>query len=359
MALCSTVLKFDLRESIGGEGQNSTVYKAFDPQLNADLVVKKVAKQLIIDDYQSIDESNFYIESRILYECKHPNVMEIQYASEDEESIYFSMPFCKRGSLNSIINTRYLTVKEIVKYSLEFLLGLHYIHTKGLIHFDVKPTNILIDNNNKSIITDFGLAKYTDLYGFVRPNKIYSSHKPPEGFSNSGYTNKSDIYQAGLTIYRMCNGNDKYYEEYNLWKNKGQVEEAISKGKFPDRNYYLPHIPARLRKFINKAMNVDLDKRYDNILDMINDISSIDKNLEWEYNKDANTHSMVWSIYNEAKTHINRIELIDKGNNTSEIIGRKTRVKDSDTKNIIKWNIKSIESNKAFKQIETFMKEYK
>jgi serine/threonine protein kinase len=359
MGLCCTVLKFDLRESIGSEGLNSTVYKAYDHQLNANLVVKKVKKKLIIEDYKSIDESNFYNESRILYECKHPNIMEIQYASEDKESIYFSMPFCKNGSLNSIINSRYLTVKEIIKYSLEFLLGLHYIHTKGLIHFDVKPTNILIDNNNKAIVTDFGLAKYTDLYGFVRPNKIYTSHKPPEGFNYSGYTNKADIYQAGITLYRMCNGNKKYKEDYRAWSSSGRLQEAISNGNFPDRNFYLPHIPSRLRRIINKAMNIDLNKRYETILDMINDISSIDKNLDWQYNENANVHSKTWSILNASATHLNVIELIDLGNNISKITGKKIRLKDNNTQNNKKWNVKSIETNKAFKQIEAFIKEYK
>lgn len=358
MGLCCTVLKFDLREAIGSEGLNSTVYKAYDPQLNANLVVKKVSKKSIIEDYNSIDESNFYNESRMLYECKHPNVMEIQYASEDEEFIYFSMPLCKNGSLNSILNRRYLTVKEIIKYSLEFLSGLHYIHTKGLIHFDIKPTNILIDNNNKAVVTDFGLAKYTDLYGLVRPNKIYSPHKPPEGFRYSDYTNKADIYQAGLTMYRMCNGNRIYKSMRDEFHKKGILKDAIEKGMFPNRKFYLPHIPLQLRKIINKALNLDPDERYDTILDMINDIARIDKNLNWEYNENANEHSMSWSILNMSETHLNRIELINRGNNISEISGKKIRLSDNNVQSINKWSVKSINNNKAFKQIETFIKEY-
>jgi len=271
MGLCYTTLKFDLLERIGGgEGENSVVYKAFDPQLNAYLVIKKIMKKYGIKD------SNYFDESRILYECKHSNIMEIRYASEDEEALYFSMPICKNGSLNNIIEKKYLSVKEIIKYSLEFLLGIHYIHTKELIHFDIKPTNILIDNNNKAIVTDFGLARYTDLLGFAKPNVTYYSHQPPEGFTYLDYTNKSDIYQAGVTMYRMCTCNKMFNLMFNDLKSKGKLKNAIENGKFPDRNFYLPYIPVQLIKVINKAMSIDVDKRYDTILDMINDISKIE-----------------------------------------------------------------------------------
>lgn len=359
MGLCCTELKFDLKESIGKEGLNSTVYKAFDPQLNANLVIKKILKKAIIEDYNSIDESNFFNESRILYNVGHPNVMEIQYASEDKDAIYLSMPYCKNGSLNGLLNKKFLTVKEIVKYSLEFLSGIHYIHTKKLIHFDIKPTNIMINDNNKAVVTDFGLAKYIDSYGLARPNKIYNSHRPPEAYKYTDFSNKADIYQAGVTLYRMCNGNDVFHNMYNYWLSKGELKEAISKGKFPDRKFYLPHIPLKLRKIINRAISVDVDKRYDTVLDMINDISSIEENLDWVYNEYKNKCLRTWSIFNEGKTHINRIKLVDKGNNIYDILGEKTRLKDNNTSKINNWTIKDINDlSNAFKNIEKFIKKY-
>lgn len=359
MGLCCTELKFKLVEKLGeDEGQNSSVYMALDPQLNAELVVKQVLKKSIIEDYQSIDESNFYNESRILYDTKHPNIMEIRYASEDKDYIYYSMPFCKKGSLNALIDKRYLTVKEIIKYSLEFLSGLHYVHTKKLIHFDIKPTNIMIDNNNKAIVTDFGLAKYIDKYGLARPNKLYYKHTPPEAYSYGDFTNKSDIYQAGIVLYRMCNGNDNLKVQYDLWKSKGQLKQAIQKGIFPDRKFYLPHIPLKLRKIINKAMNVDVDERYETILDMINDISSIEENLNWVYNESKNKHSMNWNIINDKETHINRIELL-KNKDKWDITGKKVRISDNNKSNINPWTfIGNNNLDEAFKKVQKIIKDY-
>lgn len=356
MSLCCTELKFELKESIGAEGMNSTVYKAFDPQLNADLVVKRVSKKSIIEDYKSIDESNFFNESRILYETRHPNIMELQYASEDKEYVYFSMPYYKNGSLNSLLNIKFLTVKEIIKYSLEFLSGIHYIHTKNLIHFDIKPTNIMINNNGKAIVADFGLAKYIDSFGLAKPNKLYNSHTPPEARKYSDFSNKADIYQAGLTLYRMCNGNEYFNYMYDHWRREGSLGVAIVQGKFPDRKYYLPHIPSKLRKIINKAINIDVDKRYNTILDMINDIAKVEENLDWVYNEDKNKCLRSWSNLNKKNTHINRIYLVKKDNNLYEVYAKKIRISDQTMNKVNDWNKSNINLPNAFEIIEDFIK---
>lgn len=357
MGLCCTTLNIDIGDKLGeNEGQNSAVFKAYDPQLNAELVIKKIPKQLIFEDYECIDESNFYNESRILYETRHPNVMEIRYASEDEEYIYYSMPFCKNGSLNATLNERFLTVKEIIKYSLEFLSGIHYIHTKRLIHFDIKPTNIMIDNNNKAIVTDFGLAKYTDSYGLATPNKLYSSHRPPEALQYLDFTNRADIYQAGVTLYRMCNGNELFCNQYDDWLSRGEINTAINSGNFPKRDLYLPHIPLKLKRIVNRAMNIDVDERYESILDMINDISSIEENLNWVYNENKNKHSATWDNLNDKGTHINRIELIKVGEKYN-IEGKKIKLSDNSVQRINTWtktNCKDI--NEAYKFIQGIIK---
>lgn len=66
----------------------------------------------------------------MLYATEHPNIMGVKYATQDEHYIYISMDFYKNGSLNSLLQKRFLTVREIIKYSLEFLSGLHFMHTK-------------------------------------------------------------------------------------------------------------------------------------------------------------------------------------------------------------------------------------
>ncbi len=295
-----TRLSFERGKDIGGtEGRNSEVFHARDLQLDANIVVKKIKKT----DFKHQDE--FYTEAKMLYATQHPNIAEIRYACEDDEHIYLSMPFYKNGSINTLLEQRFLCVRDVIKYSIELLSGVHYIHTKGLLHFDIKPTNILINNSDTAMLTDFGLAKYVDDYGFATPDKMYRSHTSPEMLIRRSLDTYADIYQCGLTLYRMCNGNDDFKEQL-----KTLSQHTLEKGLFPNRKKFLPHIPTSLRNVIKKALAVDIKDRYITILDMINDLSKIDKNLDWLYTVDVSTRTHVWTI-EEEKT-IKRISLYEK-----------------------------------------------
>ncbi len=340
------------------EGKNSKVFIAHDEQLGSDFIMKVIAKKDIYKDYNCNDASNLFNESKILYCVKHPNIMEIQHASYDADNVCFVMPICKNGSINSLIEQRYLTSREIIKYSLEFLSGLHYIHTKKLIHFDIKPTNILIDNNGKAILTDFGLSKFVDAYGFAQPNKIYQTHKPPEGCDDyKFYTNLSDIYQAGVTIYRLCNGNVIYKKQYE-GKTLGELEKNIKKGIFPDRKFYLPHISQQLRVIINKAMHINPDKRFQTVLDLMNKLSNIADNhiLDWRYETLANIEK--WSIINNNMTHLDQIVLEHVSDTEYRITGFKKRLKDGNITNHNTWKACLKSLNDAYKTVEALIEEY-
>lgn len=344
-----TNMNLQMIRELNNEGKNSNVYIMKDTQLNADLVVKCIPKKYFFNP----DE--YFNEAAILYNVQHPNIAKIQHATEDNNNVYFSMPFYKKGSIESLINTRFLTIKEIIQFSLDFLNGLHFVHTKELIHFDIKPTNILIDDNGKAILTDFGLSKYTDNNGLSFPDKIYPFHIPPEMLQGSVMSNKADIYQVGMTLYRMCNGNENYSLQLNKYSSDSEFKDDVIKGKFPDRNFYLPHIPKKLRKIINKALNVNTDDRYKTVLDLSNELSTIDKNLKIVYSKDKNTRSENW-VYPSSGTHDNCINLC-KNVNAYDIIVEKVRKTDNK-----RFKIRSLCSNgykrknDALKYIEKILK---
>lgn len=227
-----TQLTFEFIREIGGEGLNSKAFLARDIQLDSQIVVKSILKS----DFEL--KEDYFNESKMLYSSRHPNIMVINYACEDVDKIYLSMPYHSRGSLNTLMNKRFLSVREIVKYSLDFLSGLHFVHTKKLVHFDIKPTNIIIDDSNRALLTDFGLTKYTDANGFASPDKIYMKHYVPDALVTTTLTNQYDIYQAGLTLYRMCNGNDDFNSQCT-----SLTQENVMNGTFPLRDKFLPHIP--------------------------------------------------------------------------------------------------------------------
>ncbi|MHA6529139.1 serine/threonine-protein kinase [Paenibacillus sp. BAC0078] len=346
--IVSSVIKFERLHDIGNqEGQNSKVYLAQDLQLDAQLVVKEVpiVAGRVLDEY--------FEEARILYASSHPHIMELQYASQDTQNVYLTMPYLKNGSLNSLMEERYLTVKEIIKYGLDFLSGVHYIHTKGLIHFDIKPTNVLINDNNSAILTDFGLTKFTDASGIAEPDNMYIPHAPPEEAFRDKHTNHFDIYQCGLTLYRMCNGNEHFDEQLSSYMTRHDFEQAVQLGNFPNRKSYLPHIPLALRNIINKALSVDISDRYNTILDMMNDLSRIDKCLAWVYNRDKIAGTHVWTLPDEKGTH--EIHLFEDTNKWVTV-GKRVVTKEMRKK---EWCQEFKKFPDAMKAVEQFIKKHK
>lgn len=270
-------IKFTKSRDIGNaEGKNSNVFLAIDDQLGDELVIKQMEKA-------KFNPVEYFSESKMLYASKHPNIVEIQYASQDKDNIYLAMPFYANGSLNSVAEKQFLTVREIIKYSLDLLSAVSYIHSRGLLHLDIKPTNILLDASGKAVLTDFGLSRYMDVNGIADQPINYQLHSDPERYLHSGRTVQSDIYQVGLTMYRLCNGVGILTQQLGVMgiDNANKLMENTINGKFPDRRHFMPHIPKKLQKIILKALEVDPSKRYSNTITMMNDLSVIDNNLDW------------------------------------------------------------------------------
>lgn len=333
----TTFIYFKKTGEIGdNEGKNSTVFKAKDEQLGDELVIKKIEKK-------RFKTKEYFSESNMLYASKHSNIVEIQYASQDDEYIYLAMPYYKKGSLNSIAKNRFLSLREIIKYSLDLLSGVNYIHSKGLLHLDIKPSNILLDATGRAVLADFGLARYTDNNGIADQPYAYTHHRDPESLQNSARTVQSDIYQIGLTMYRLCNGIDilqKQIIAQNITDSKS-FETAVKNAKFPDRRFFLPHVPKKLQKIILTALNSDTNKRYGNTIEMMNEISVLDCNLDWVYTGDAGS-----PYYKQIDNYIINIEVSsDKSiicTKTNLTTGKKTKIH----KYCIKSNLKKEEIEK-------------
>lgn len=280
----NSLLSFTLNNQIGSGGE-AEVYLATDHQLNAKIVIKKIPKS----NFSDIEK--FFEESKKLYLTTHHNIVKIMYGSQDNNFVYLALPHYKNGSLKGLIDRRFLTSREIIRYSLQFLSGLNNIHSKGLIHFDIKPENILIDESNKALISDFGLAEYMGHYGFATVNGTTPIFAPPELFTQAQHNIKFDIYQAGITLYRMCIGDVTFFQQVNdAFISRGITDQVhfinnLTREKFPKRNYFLPHIPKPLRNVVKRAIKADPNNRYNSILEMLNDISKIEIANDWAYLK--------------------------------------------------------------------------
>jgi len=338
IGLYTAELNFETIREIGQEGRNSQVFLAHDKQLDGEIVVKKIEKTKLPN------ANEYYREAKILYASTHPYVVRVNYGCSDSDHIYIAMPFYKNGSLKQLIDSRYLSIREVIRYSIQFLSGLNNIHSKGLLHFDIKPDNILLSDSNEALLSDFGLSKAMDNFGFANPDGIYPRQVPPETFSTTQKTLHFDIYLAGLTIYRLLNGNAHYYSQL-VYPTQQDYIQAITSGNFPNRNSYLPHIPLKLQRTINKALSVNISDRHQSVLELINDLSSIEENLDWVYSKTP--HSEVWVKNNSEKSHEITLDISQPNRpqivtyKTMQHSGRKSRVADHCHTNLSQNNVLS------------------
>lgn len=276
-------VSFQLNNEIGQEGSNSKTYLAHDSQLDAQIVVKKVLKASL----PSVDQ--YFEESRTLYLGTHPNVVQLHYACQDNDHIYIAMPYYSRGSLNALMDSRFLTVREIVTLGCQIAAGLHNIHSKGLIHFDIKPDNILLSDRGEALVSDFGLSRRINRTGIAGQDRLYFKMCPPESYKSDEHDVRFDIYQLGLTLYRMCAGNAEFYRQFAQFGvststfDSNAFKVAVRNGQFPDRSKLPEHIPARLRSVIKGCLEPDLANRTRAAIEVANGLAQVDEKLDWHY----------------------------------------------------------------------------
>lgn len=197
------------------------------------------------------------------------------------------MPFFKNGSLKTKLSNTVLTVREIITLSTQFLSGLHNIHSKGLIHFDIKPDNVLLSSRGEAMVSDFGLAKQTFFSGVAGQDRIYGKMTPPEAFGAEEYTRQFDIYQAGLTIYRLCVDDDAFYQQFgefldNGVVNRDQFRHAVLNSQFPSLDCFPEHIPQRLIATIRTCLAREPQARFFSASEIVNSFADVEGELlDW------------------------------------------------------------------------------
>jgi len=338
LGLYTANLNFETTQEIGQQGRNSKVFLAHDKQLDGEIVVKRIEKT----KFQNADE--FYKEAKILYSSTHHNVVRVNYGCEDAQYIYIAMPYYKNGSLKTLITSKFLTVREVLRYSIQFLSGLNHIHTKGLMHFDIKSDNILLSDSDEALLADFGLAKAMNNLGLAEQGVVYPRQIPPEKFSQAEFSIQYDIYLAGLTIYRLLNGDQHYIKQF-AFTSLDDYKQSIVTGAFPDRNSYLHHVPLKLRRIVNRTLEVDPQQRQKNVLELINELSDVDENLDWRYSIAAGRQNWESDDSNrKISIHLeqNGTNLDLKSYKEIKASGRSTRITDHCHSNLTTSNFTSV-----------------
>jgi serine/threonine protein kinase len=269
--------RYQQLELIGtGDGMNSSVFRAFDPYLRRYIAVKEISKSRFGNDFDS-----YCNEARTMFEVSDPNVVGIEYVCETPDHIALALPYFAKGSLKERIKDGPLALKEFMKITQGILAGVARIHRDRLLHLDLKPANILFDDSDKPLIADFGQCRRVSSSGIVRFPDVYKWTMPPEVWNTHVAIVESDIYQLGSLLYRCANGEPVYKSQKAALASTDELQRQVSRGRFPDMRFFLPHVPKRLRTIIRKAMQVAPENRYRSASDFAATLGRVPLPLNW------------------------------------------------------------------------------
>lgn len=265
--------RYEIIEKVG-EGGMAIVYKAKCHLLN-----RYVAIKVLRDEFTNDEDfiRKFKRESQAAASLSHPNILNIYDVGveeiENKKIHYIVMEFIDGKTLKEVIKGKgKLTVNETIYYSLQMAEALQHAHRNHIVHRDIKPHNMMIAEDNRIKVTDFGIARaVTSSTVTTTSNVLGSVHYFSPEQARGGYTDeKSDIYSLGIVMYEMITGKVPYDGESPISVALKHIQSDI----VPPRDLD-PSIPANLEAIILKCVQKRQSDRYNNAADLIQDLKSI------------------------------------------------------------------------------------
>src|SRR3989454_1369331 len=195
--------RYKIEEPLG-VGGSSQVYLARDQALNRDVALK------VLDPGAAADgnlRKMFVKEARALAQLSHPNIVAVYDVGEVDGSPFIVMEYLAGGSLKQKIEgTGPLKTGEAVRVAVDVANGLAFAHSKGIIHADLKPSNILFDSNDHAKVVDFGIARTPQEDADTPQLFATAMYVAPERVEGKSANQTSDVYGLGLLLYEMLIG---------------------------------------------------------------------------------------------------------------------------------------------------------
>lgn len=273
--MIGTVLgnRYEIIEKIG-EGGMAYVYKARCRLLNRNVAIK-VLREEFVNDEEFVKK--FRRESQAAASLSHPNIVNVYDVGVEEiqgRSIhYIVMEYIKGKTLKEIIREKgKLSVDETLDYSMQIAEALEHAHKNHIVHRDIKPHNIMITDDGRVKVTDFGIARAATTSTVTNStNVIGSVHYFSPEQARGGYTDeKSDIYSLGIVMYEMITGKVPYEGDSPISVALKHIEGEIQPPREVDST-----VPVGLEKVIMKCVQKNQFDRYKSARDLLYDLNRL------------------------------------------------------------------------------------
>jgi serine/threonine protein kinase/dienelactone hydrolase len=267
--------KYRILEELG-QGGMGIVYKAEDTKLQRTVALKFLPPETARD---SRARERFVREAQAAAALDHPNICTIYDVEEAEEKIYIAMAYVEGQSLKQRIESEPFSIEETVDIAIQVAEGLEEAHKKGIVHRDIKSSNIMLDKKGRAKVMDFGLAKVEwgeqmTGEGTTLGTVAYMS---PEQAKGEAVDFRTDIWSFGVVLYEMLTRKmpfDRAREASVLYSIVHEAAKPLQKLR--------PDIPSELEKIIERTMAKQPGSRYPSAAEMLKDLRQCQMNLDTE-----------------------------------------------------------------------------
>ena len=258
MATPERLGKYEIRRVLG-RGAMGTVYLAFDPDIEREVAIKTIRKDLIDPDLAAQFMARFRNEARAAGRLHHPNIVGVYEYGDEALVTYIAMEYVDGAGLRDYVRGQAgFTFGQLVELMRFLLNALEYAHERGIVHRDIKPSNLLVTAQGMLKVADFGIARIdrTNLtsVGMVIGTPSYMS---PEQCRGDETDARSDLFSAGVVLYELMTGGKPFPGPVETVAHKICHEEPA-----PPSRHAAFKLPAAVDQLVARALAKDPDTRF-------------------------------------------------------------------------------------------------
>lgn len=253
-----------------GQGGQGAVYRVRHTLLKRDFAMKVIRPDLA-EDPETVQR--FQIEAAIIIKLAHPYIVPLYDYWHDEDGIFIVMRYLEGGNLRGQIRDGTLWDTARASKMLDRVAEALYIaHRNDIVHRDIKPDNILLDDNGNVYLTDFGIAKRlkADRITLSYVQLGSPAYLSPEQILNNGVTAQTDIYTLGVTLYEVLACEHPYPDSTSTRLMLNHVRDPL-----PSITLKRPDLPASIDAVLQRATHKDPDERYPDVMSMADEFRQI------------------------------------------------------------------------------------
>lgn len=253
-----------------GRGGMATVYRAFDPISNREVAIKVLPRQLLTN---LVTRARFKREFKMVASLEHPAIVPVyDVGGDDDQQPFFVMRYMSGGSLSDMIKKGKFSLRDAALIIERLASALDHAHSRGIIHRDIKPDNVLFDASNNPYLSDFGVAKATESLVSATGQDVIGTpaYISPEQALGENVDRRADVYGLGAMLYEMLTGERPFGKDTVIGLALQHVNDPV-----PNILRVRPDLPGEVDVIVKTAMAKNRENRYPTALDLAHELNKV------------------------------------------------------------------------------------